>query len=269
MGENGVALLNLPYKKIVGAEKEGDSECPRSQLDYVHRVTGERFPLRCKVNTCQFCGPRNAGLIATAQARSEPRRMFLITDLPLDWQKIRHVMNQIREALADAGIRGEWAYSVEPNPSGNGKAHVHGLHHGDFIPQKLFSQIAKRNGAGSIVMIQEIRDLSSAARYGVKAAGAAFYGVKASKETYGAFKAFLDVNGKRIEHHSRGFYRLPSGKVVTQAEAVRAVISDRHPEDELKESENLWMVVSKGTSLELARRARMRALGTRFVKMPL
>jgi hypothetical protein len=191
--------------------------------------------------------------------------MFLVTDLPGDWQTIRHVMKQIREALTDAGIkRNEWAYSVELNPSGNGKAHVHGLQHGDYIDQKIFSSVARRNGAGPVVRIQEIKDLPAAALYGVKAAGAAFYGVKASRDTHEAFRAFLRVNGNRIEHHTRGFYRLPDGKVVHQGTAVKALITERHP----KESDTKWAIHHKDMSLESARLNRMRVQGTRFENMP-
>jgi hypothetical protein len=210
-------------------------------------------------------------MIAWAQARSEPERIFRLSNVPTDWDQARRRIKQVRERLTDLGYRqNEWAFSLEPNPSGEDKAHAHGVQHGTFIPQPVLQEVCHANGLG-IPYIAAIKSAPAGTAYGVKAAGAAFYGVKSAKdarEHQDAYERFLDLNGGRISHHTRGFYRLPNGEQVTQGEAIRHLV-DQVQTDRQGQEQDVWQVVGKQTSLPSARVSKLRVLGTPIGSRPL
>jgi hypothetical protein len=197
--------------------------------------------------------------------------MFRFSLVPTSWTLARLKMTQVRERLADLGYRNEWAYSLEPNPSGEDLAHAHGVQHGpDKLPQELLQEICQAQGLG-IPWIARIKGGDKVTSYGVKAAGAAFYGVKSAKEAQDHqedYKRFLDLNGGRISHHTRGFYRLPNGQKATQGEAIAACIAESRQEHAQEES-SAWHVVAKDLSLQSARLRSLRVAGTRTVGLPL
>jgi hypothetical protein len=226
-------------------------------LDYLNLTTGERFPLRCKANFCSWCGPINAALIAQAQGMAAPERSVRFSLVPDDWQTARLIIKQVREALADGGKRNEFAYSIERNPKGTG-CHLHMVQHGDYLDQKWLQEVCQRNGLG-IPYINRLRTANGPA-YGLKRAGAAWYSMKATQERADLYGDFLKINGGRLSHHTRGYYRDEDGRTLTQGQAIAAVVARKH---QAEPEEGTWVTVVEGRSLASARIERLRAAGSR------
>lgn len=172
-------------------------------------VTGEVHPWRCKRNRCPWCGPINAHLVAGAIALAEPERVFTLTLVGDDWQTIRSRVNRVTYDVRAAG--GQWnvAWHVEENPRGTGH-HVHGVQWGTFVPQRTLSWAAARRGMGFRAHIAQVRETDRASAYGLKLAAAAY----SLKGADGDLERFLGLNGARMVHASRGFWRDGPGRPI-------------------------------------------------------
>jgi hypothetical protein len=104
---------------------------------------------------------------------------------------------------------GEWLYHVEPNPKETGY-HVHAWQHGSKIPKEALQEAAHRAGAGW-TRIEAIRQAANVGAYGLKGLS---YGLKGL--TDGAAR-YLELNGGRLTHQSRGYFR---GLPVRDAESA-------------------------------------------------
>jgi hypothetical protein len=124
-----------------------------------------------------------------------------MTQVGDDWQVVRARMNRLGYSLRSAlGPEHQWCWATEPNPRGTGH-HVHAYQRGPFVPQALLSEVAGRCGMGEVV---DIRRLSApAGHYALKGAG---YAVKGAGS-----ESFLELNGHRITHASREFWRAGQG----------------------------------------------------------
>lgn len=183
---------------------------------------------RCRRNRCAWCGPINARQAALAIASAGPERSYLLTLVGTDWQEVRKRVFRFRYFVRQTAGKG-WhdCWHVEPNPSGSGEHHVHGLAWGgSFVRVEAFRSAAVRSGCGSWVGLRRIRSESAASFYGVKLAAlaASAYSVKGAG---GDLETFLDANGGRVVHASRGFWRDGAGSSLPGIRAAVAAARGR------------------------------------------
>ena len=193
--------------------------CPR-KLEFVmlHKRTGEIRPARCRANTCPWCGPVNAALVGGAITLADPERWGTLTLVGDDWQLVRARMRRLTYRLRSSlGGSFEWCWHVEPNPKGTGH-HVHFWQRGVYVPQRLLSDLCRSEGMGRVCEVKRWRPSTRATVYGVKLAGVG-YGLKLA-DAEESMRGYLDINGNRLVHASRGFWRDRSGEHVGQREAM-------------------------------------------------
>ena len=193
------------------AEPPGSQElvCPNSNgLALVSLSSGNVVPLRCRRLTCQVCVLINARRRSLAISYARPERAILLTDAGPEYSVIQARMNRVRYDIGqETGRPFEWLWHVEPNPSGDGKHHVHAWSHGSYVAQRRLSAIAARRGMGSFARINRIRSTTGASHYGLKGLG---YGLK-SIEHQETVAGYLRTNGRRLTHQSRGYFRSEDG----------------------------------------------------------
>ncbi len=238
-GPSSLALYRESVAPQEAPKREG--RCPRKAgFVMLNVTTGEIFPARCKANFCPWCGPLNASLIGGAIALARPERAILLTDVGNEWQTVRPRVKRIAYRLRrDLGRSVNWCWHVEPNPKGTGQ-HAHIWQHGDFIPQRALSAAAAREGMGKVAYISRVKAKpGQTLDYGMKLAGVA-YGLKLA-EAEDTMKVYLEANGNRLVHASRGFWRAEDGKPFSgQREAMSAWASrNRSASDDQGE----WVLV--------------------------
>jgi len=228
MGVAGVAepaLSSLAsYRQTVAPETPEPDPCggcpARVLFVMVNTVTGAVVPMRCARNACTYCLQVNARRRARAIALAVPERAILLTQVGSDFATVRPRMKLLRHRIAAEVGSVEWAWHVEPNPLGTG-SHVHAWQHGAYVPQRLLSEAAHREGMGSFARINRVRSTAGASRYGLKGLGYGLKGVQADD----AGAAYLRENGARLTHQSRGYFRAPGGQRVPVRVAERLASS--------------------------------------------
>lgn len=210
-------------------------------LDY---ATGQLRPARCQRLSCPFCVHLEALARSAAIWLAKPRRavrVSLVADEgdPDPWPTVRYRMNKLREHYGRlVGPLGEWAYHVEHNPRLTG-FHAHAWQHG---PQKVnmaaLDECSARAGAG-FCEVETVRSIGGAATYGLKAVlGGSGYGMKGTDEDPAEY---LRINGGRLTHHSRGFFRSEAGARLPVREAEDQALAKLHGERE----PGRWALVSE------------------------
>jgi hypothetical protein len=128
--------------------------------------TGELFPVRCRANFCEACGPANARLIGGAVTLASPERWGMLTQVGDDWPTIRNRMKDLRYDLGRV-LREpfHWCWHCEPNPAGTGH-HVHYWQRGPYVAQREFARLADGAGLGRVATIQRWRPSTRATVYG-------------------------------------------------------------------------------------------------------
>ena len=172
-----------------------------------------RVPLTCDAYRCPDCGPRKAfraAVIASwairesvpfvdSRGRELRGRFITLTQAAEDWQRRRGQVRDLRRRLTSDGYRVDWAWTTEKGKR-NGMIHVHLLQHGDYISQGELQDA----WGGRRVDIRAI-DGGNVAGYVTKdALSVAGYVVKGRTAHFG-MGPFLDLNGGRAMHWSRGF----------------------------------------------------------------
>ena len=202
-------------------------EVPRRACDrrrgvhLVNTMTGLVIRPRCKRRACPYCLPIDATNYGRAIAMSRPERFILLTKVGDDWPTIKKKINLLNEKVRRRGLRHEYAYQVEPNPSSGG-CHVHMWQHGDLIEQALLSELADRVGMGVVVNVIDVSVEPVVGTYGLNEV----FVEGVDEELSGRARRFLELNGNRLGHSSRAFWRDRHGAAVTgSAEAIRAALS--------------------------------------------
>jgi hypothetical protein len=188
-----------------------ESGCPNTRGQFLmSQSTGAIVPARCARLGCWYCVIVQARRRSLAISYSRPERAVLLTDVGGTWPEIAPRMKRIRYDIAEAtGRPFEWVWHVEPNPSGDGRHHVHAWSHGAFVPQKMLARIADRRGVGGVAFINRIRSAVGASQYGLKGLG---YGLKSvTEQNHVRSAAYLVANGRRLTHQSRGYWRDAEG----------------------------------------------------------
>ena len=190
------------------------TQCPRRVGWYFQSdETGAVHPARCGANYCPWCAPVNASQIASAMALAEPQRMFRFSLVPDNFKRTQRGIQSMAQWMRRNYGRSEFAFHVEPNPRGTGN-HLHGWQHGPAkIPQAALQEACERCGFG-IPDIRRWHNRGGGAGYGLKGIG---YGMK-----HDDLERFLSLNGRRLVHHTRGFFREGAGgPSLTLGEAKR------------------------------------------------
>ncbi len=236
------------------------------------------FPFRdveCGVLNCPYCIETELWKTTEAFEHAAPERFAVFTQLPADWATARPQINKLHQAIRRGAVPGvfksrqgfryldpkgrerffkgaeiESAYTVEAGAK-TGMIHLNLFWHGGFIPQAFLVAVAVALGWGPRVSVTAWSPLTSkASRYGMKEAlnrPASTYGMKEAKSKETALKvdtlqpeqkAYLDRNGGRLLHTSRGFWRDGKGGVAlgTRREAFRAAMAAR----DLAEGRKSW-----------------------------
>jgi hypothetical protein len=185
----------------VGEPSDGPQRCPR-KLGYVlvSQATGQTIPAYCDANSCDYCAPRRASIVAKAISLSMPERAVRLSKLTGEWQRDRRRINKTVERLRERGYKVEWAYHLEENPRETG-FHAHAWQHGDYVPQDELQDVCRSAGLG-IPFINRMRQRtgrSGGVSYGLKGVR---YGMKSED-----LSGFLDLNGGRLVHATRNFWR--------------------------------------------------------------
>ena len=184
----------------------------------VDGLTGEKLPAGCGAASCKACGCWAATRTAGAIGLANPERLVRLSLVGNDWQtrraRFRRATYELRCLL---GPDLHWAYCVERNPRLTG-FHAHCWHRGRFIPQRLLVEVCDSVGMGRNCDIRRWEprgELSTA--YGIKGL---MYGLKGLKA--GGQEQYLEENGGRLVHASRGYWLDGEGKPCGLGEARRA-----------------------------------------------
>lgn len=179
--------------------KSVDEKCPRKPRVLVSLASGQMVNVGCRANFCPVCGPKNTRRQAQAVTQRisvEARPRFCtLTNAPEDWQTRRQKVRDLRRLLARRGYRWEMFWSCERG-SKTGMLHVHGIQHGDYVPQAELQTVW-----GQIVDIRGVRS-SKISEYVLKdAARVSGYTLKGDSHS-----ERLSLNGGRPAHWTRGFF---------------------------------------------------------------
>lgn len=194
--------------------------------------SGEIVPARCGRNRCGYCLPLNARRRALAMAWVGCDRSITITNLadatdPDPWPTARRRYNRVREYLLRQSIDpGAWGVFIERG-SRSGMVHAHVAQRGsEAVPKAALQEAAHRAGAGW-TRIERIRSRSDFSSYVGK--GFSTY-VGKGFSAPNAHDA-LSLNGGRLGHFSRGFFRSASGATLAVREAEKQAAAARRDED--------------------------------------
>lgn len=192
------------YGESVASFQENDSErCPRSRGRWINRNTGEWFWDRCGRNSCVKCGPSKARSVAGAVGVCEPERFVRWSLVGDDWQVARARLKRVRYRCRQDVRNWQDCYFIERNPNGTG-FHAHGYQWGGFLAQSRLQQHCLREGVGYPWIAKW--EPTSVRAYGYAMKHATGYGLKLAQRSE-TLREYLDWNGGRLIHASRGFWR--------------------------------------------------------------
>jgi hypothetical protein len=201
--------------------------CPkRPQMVVCDQDPGVRYPASCDAYRCSICGPRKAlqmaAIAAWAIRQADRGRFMTLTLAPDEWQVRRQKMRNFRRLLNARGIEWECAWATERG-SKTGMTHVHALQHGDYVPGELLNEVW-----GARCNVKAIQTGAGVARYvtkeALKVAGYTVKGSSAATMGEQAMHDFLDLNGGRPMHWSKGFlHGLTKREALT---SLKAELSD-------------------------------------------
>ncbi len=199
----------------VGTELPDQTGCPRAYRgQLVDPATGEMFWRRCRSLRCPFCLPIQARQRAAAVALAAPTHFLTLTRTGPDFTAIRNTANRFRELCCRLGSPFEWFWVAEHNPRRTG-THVHAwLRPPNGLDVEAMSSAASRAGVGPVLELDEARGPLGPAGAQLEGAGRAVYVLKEALTGHvggsalaASQEAFLLLNGGRLGHNSRGFWR--------------------------------------------------------------
>ena len=211
-----------PIEPLPDSEASPSERCPNVPESWVlvSASSGAVVSLRCGRNACWYCLPRNALRRAAAIRLAAPERFVTLTQAGEDFAQIRQRMYHFTADLRGLGHSLELVYSVEPNPKRTGN-HVHAWQHGDYIPRADIRAAALRRGMGERVDIRRWQADSNEG-YGLKGVG---YGLKGAAALESG-REYLLLNGRRLTHQTRGFWRSGGGDTLKVKQAERLASAD-------------------------------------------
>lgn len=151
--------------------------------------------------------------------------MLLLTQGSYDWRENRRRLNRFRDILR---MKGQAEYQdvahVEPNPRGGG-THLHLAHWGDEPTPGQLREAATRAGFGTYGGAQRLKAApGQPLTYGMKTV---LRGSSLGPDLPVATREFLTLNGGRLGHATRGFWRDGPGRPLRGLEGARRVLRAR------------------------------------------
>ena len=125
--------------------------------------TGDILPLPCKTWGCGVCGPAKAHRLGAIAAAAGPERFITLSRVGPDLETVYRRLQTLSKALRRLDYT--WEYLTVPEIHQNGFWHMHLLHRGDFIPQRVLSSRAHSAGMGYVVDIRKIRGAEEVPKY--------------------------------------------------------------------------------------------------------
>lgn len=216
--------LDTTYQTSANSDDDfpAPPECvnPSRTHELMNLETGEIRPAGCRRLSCPACVRVLAWRRSLAIAWARPSLAVTLTliapaDSPDPWQDARKGHNRWRDYYLRSGGRSfESVLHVERNPAGTGY-HGHLWLWGPRLDFDRSDAAARRAGLGW-VHTERIRQADSAGAYGLKGLT---YGLKGAGDDTGEY---LRLNGGRLTHQSRGFFRgLPVRDAEREALASR------------------------------------------------
>lgn len=185
--------------------------CPvKGHLRLVNRRTGVVATGRCDRLSCPACLPRVVFDVGSAIGLARPEWLVTLTQVGGAWQQVKRRMQRLRQYMKRADLLFETAYHVEHNPGGSG-LHAHMWLHGDRPRHRDLNRLAINAGLGEVTLVKPMRYPHNGRPVMLT------YGMKECLETFDPRVmpprtiAFLEVNGGRLVHPSRGFWRDAAG----------------------------------------------------------
>ncbi len=176
------------------------------------------------MDSTPVCVRVEAGRFAAAVGLAQPEWSIMLTQVGETWEEIRVRLNRLRDLVRANGLAWEDMAHIEPNPTGTGN-HAHLWQWGDRVPTKILEQLAARARLGYVVGVgRRQRPPGAPLSYGMKAvlAGAPD-GADLPPET----ATFLALNGWRLGHATRRFWRDGPGRPLAGRRAASQVIATR------------------------------------------
>lgn len=189
--------------------------CPRAYPgQMIDRVTGELTWRRCRSLHCPYCLPIQARQRAAAVALAGPTHLLTLTQTGADFAEIHSKLKRFREHCRRLGMAFGWFWAAEGNPRGTG-THVHAwLRPAGHLDVESLAAVAQRAGLGSVLELAEARGPMGAVGARLEGVGRASYVLKealiapsTTAHLTEQQEAFLSLNGHRLGHNSRGFWR--------------------------------------------------------------
>lgn len=214
------ALLDrhsLDYYRDFGSELVWQA-CPRfahARTEHVDTVSGELHPACCHRLTCHVCVRVRALRVALAIGMSRPTHATVLTRLPPRWVEAHPLMRAFLKEARRLQPSLQAAYHLEMNRDGR-KAHAH------FWFHSLKRDESWLTATKSALGLAEYGELEAVRRPGGMAIG---YGVKEALRGPTAARALLDLNGHRLVHGTRGFWRDQDGNTLKGSRAAEKVAS--------------------------------------------
>lgn len=209
--EAGSSLLAYYHQSDPAQDSsEVPTRCPHRLGFYMlNEVSGQSYPQRCGRVTCTYCVHYLALHRSAAIAYSRPQRAILLTRVGRSWPEGQRRILNTRRNLRRMGVDpGEQVAHLEWDPSGDGYLHAHLWQHGERpIPVRKLSAAAEDAGCGFFARINRVRSVVGVSQYGLKGVAEMGYGLKGVED----LAAFLDANGGRLTHQTRGFFRSERG----------------------------------------------------------
>ena len=184
---------------------------------------GRRRPRSCRRLRCGYCGPRLALSTVRAIELAKPHSSAVVT-LPRDSTPVSDrallrafasVLGAVANDLRADGLTFQYAYTVELDS--RLKPNLHALHLGDRISSSRFrSALSRAGGQGDT---QPIRNLKVLSRYCLKLALSGIDDPNVDAAT--AMDIHLRINGGKILHSSRHFWRDADGSPLSGVRAAR------------------------------------------------
>lgn len=199
--------------------------CPR----FAREVTpaGSRQPM-CLRSTCPVCIRTVALRAGRAIALAAPDTGYRLSLVGNTWPEIRTRMTQVVRRLRSGSRTFQHVWHVEANPGGTGY-HIHGWSWGQCPSPELLREAAVAAGMGRSVWLGAWTTPANehpAIAYGMKAV---LSEPLDTKELGPATRQFKELNGGRLLHASRGFYRDGAdGKSIARRREAERIASAPH-----------------------------------------
>jgi hypothetical protein len=203
-------------------------------------TTGEVVSARCGRNGCAYCLPLNARRRAAAMQWVGVRRSITITEVASrddedPWQAARRRVNRVREYLQRESIDpGLWGYFIERGTQ-TGMVHAHVAQRGaQRLPKEALQEASHRAGAGW-TRVEAIRQTGKFSAY----VGKGFSAYVGKGFTQADAVDNLTLNGGRLGHFSRGYFKSPEGETLGVREAEK-----RAAEAFRTEEAGRWVIIT-------------------------